>query len=375
MLFLTPSPCLRKAVGKGSDEMELKDLRKKIDEVDEKLLSALEERSELILEVAEQKKKSNSPVYDPVREQEIIEELSKKSVKFPKKHLRAVYTEIMSASRELEQPLKISFLGPEATFTNMAALKKFGSSSELVAMNSISDVFKAVEKDQADYGVVPIENSTEGTVTHTVDMFLYSDLQIVAEISLEINHNLISKYKLSEIKRVYSNPQALAQCREWLSKNLPKAELIEASSTAKAAELAQLYHSSAAIASELAAEKFKLNILAPAIEDSPHNTTRFLVIGKKAPPKAKRSKTSIVYSVPHKSGALFDSLEPINKNNLNMTKIESRPTKQKQWEYVFFIDFTGHVEDEEVKKAMDELKKRTAFLKILGSYPRELNGD
>lgn len=352
--------------------MAIEQLRKKVDLVDEKILSALNERSKIIKEIGLEKSKGGKAVYDPAREIQVIESVTAKNRGgFPNGSLKAIYSEIMSACRGLEQPLKVAFFGPETTFTHMAALKKFGSTTQLIAKDSIEEVFRAVESGNADYGVVPIENSTEGTVNHTLDRFLVSNLNIIAEVSLDVNHNLLSRYSLKEVKKVYSHPQALAQCRKWLSDNLPKAELIAVSSTAKAAEDATLYLESAAIASNLAAQKHGLKILAENIEDNSHNMTRFLVIGKIQPKKSAKNKTSVVFSTPHKAGALYNVLGVFNKFKLNLTKIESRPSRLKQWEYVFFIDFEGYVGDSNVKKAIGELKKKTSFLKILGSYPLE----
>ena len=352
--------------------MAIDAIRKKIDSLDEKLLELLNGRAALVREIAGEKKKSGVPVYIQSREQEILDRLTGKNKgPFPSDSLKSVYAEIFSASRKLETPLRVAFLGPETTFSHIAAIKRFGSSTEYMASDSIRDVFREVENGSANFGVVPVENSTEGTVNHTLDVMLHSDLQIVSEIYLDIHHNLLSKHPLGEIKKVYSIPQALAQCREWLNKNLPGAELIETSSTAKAAETVGVYLNSAAIASRLAAEKFGLKVVAENIEDYSQNVTRFLVIGKSNAQKAKKNKTSIVFSVPHKAGALFSALEPIAKNKVNMTKIESRPTRQKQWDYVFFIDIEGHVSDAKTRKTIGELEKRTMFLKILGSYPSE----
>jgi len=352
--------------------MALEKTRKKIDSLDGKLLAILNERARLVHKIAGEKKKGGIPVFVQSREQEILDGLAaKNNGPFPQDSLKSVFAEIFSASRKLERPLKVVFLGPETTFSHIASLKRFGSSTEYAAVDSIRDVFREVENGKADYGVVPVENSTEGTINHTLDVMLYSDLQIVSELYLDVHHNILSKHPLKEIKKVYSIPTALAQCREWLNKSLPGVELIETSSTAKAAETASVYLNSAAVASRLAAEKFGLNVVAENIEDYSQNTTRFLVVGKEASKKAKKNKTSIVFSVPHKAGALFAALEPVAKNKVNMTKIESRPTRQKQWDYVFFIDVEGHVSDAKTKKTISDLEKRTTFLKILGSYPSE----
>lgn len=354
--------------------MSLEKERKEIDKIDSKILNLLVKRVEKATNIGREKRKKGKAVYVPAREREIIENLLKKNKgRFPEESLRAIYSEIISTSRALEEPMKVTYLGPKTTFTHMAAIKRFGSQPKLVAKGSIKEVFDSVEKGDAKYGVVPIENSTEGTVNHTLDMFLDSDLNIVAEIVMDIRHYLLSKYKLEKIKKIYSHPQAIAQCRDWIIKNIPKAEITEVSSTAKAAETASLYIDSAAIASELAAKEFGLNIIARNIEDNPRNVTRFLVIGRAEPKKTGKDKTSIMFSVKHEAGALFKALKAFHDNNINMTKIESRPTKRKMWEVVFFIDFEGFVEDGKVQKALKELGEKCLFVKILGCYPEEVS--
>ena len=238
-------------------------------------------------------------------------------------------------------------------------------------VDSIAEVFAAVEKGDAAFGVAPIENSTEGTINHTLDMFMESNLNIAAEIYLDIHHNLLSNNRLIEVKKVYSHQQAFAQCRNWIAKNLPAAELIQVSSTTKGAESATLYHSSAAIASELAASKYSLKVIARNIEDLSNNTTRFLVIGKAEAKRTGKDKTSILFSVRHEASALFRALESFRKYSVNMTKIESRPTKMKTWEYVFFVDVQGFVGDKKIRKGLEHMAKHADFVKILGSYPEE----
>lgn len=354
--------------------MSLEKKRKEIDSVDEKILALLNDRAKLAKGISLEKGKKGAAVYVPERERAVLENIiSKNKGPLSNKALESIYRNIISECRALEASLKIAYLGPATTFTHMAAIKNFGASCEFVPLNSINDVFAEVEKGSADYGVVPIENSTEGTINHTLDTFMESDLNIVAEIMLDIRHNLLSKHKLSEIKKIYSRPSALAQCRGWISNNLPRAELIESSSTAKAAELASLYHSSAAIASELAAEEYGLGIVAKNIQDSAHNVTRFLVIGKTRPKQAAKNKTSIMFSVKNEPGTLFKALESFSKNGINMTKIESRPGRKKAWDVVFFIDFEGYIDDENIKKALEGIKESCLFVKILGSYPMEVS--
>ena len=350
--------------------MSLEKKRKKIDDLDEKIVELLGERLELAEEIGKEKKVLHKEVYDPVREEQIIENLAKKG-SFPKEGVDSIFREIFSVSRKAQNPVKVAYLGPETTFTHTAAMKQFGTQTEFEAKDSIKEVFSSVEKGDANYGVVPIENSLEGSVSRTYDRFLVSELNIVAEISLKIKHNLLSKHRLRDIKKIYTHPMALAQCREWISKNLPNTEILEVSSTAKGAESAGLYINSAGIGSELAAKKFDLQVIAENIQDKSQNFTRFLVIGKNKTKKSEHSKTSIVFSAKHEPGSLFTALEPLKTNKINMTKIESRPTRMRNWEYVFFVDFQGYIEDEKIEKALGEMKKNTSMLKILGSYPEK----
>jgi chorismate mutase/prephenate dehydratase len=275
----------------------------------------------------------------------------------------------MSSSLSLEKKLKIAFLGPVATFTHQAALKRFGSQVSYLSCSSISEVFIEVEKGNADYGVVPIENSIEGAVNHTLDMFMDSDLKICSQVILNISHNLLSTDPLTKVKKVYSNPMVFPQCRIWLQKNLPNAQLIEVPSTTRASQIAAKEKNSAAIASALAAKIYGLNIVARGIEDSPHNITRFFVIGKDEVPPTVKDKTSLMFSILDRVGALHEMLASFRKHGVNLSKIESRPSKRKAWDYYFFVDLVGHREEPKVKKALAELEDKCKFLKILGSYP------
>jgi chorismate mutase/prephenate dehydratase len=275
----------------------------------------------------------------------------------------------MSGALALEKNLKIAYMGPEASFSHLASLRKFGSQVDYVACGSIAEVFLEVERDSADYGVVPIENSIEGAVTHTLDMLVDSDLKICSQVMLDVSHNLLSNSSKNSIKKVYSNPQVFGQCRIWLQKNLPEADLIEVSSTTRAAQIASRERTSACIASLLAAKVYKLKVVEKDIEDSPHNVTRFFVIGKADTGITGNDKTSILFSIKDKVGALHDMLMPFKKNRINLTKIESRPSKRKVWDYYFFVDLAGHKDEPRVKKALLELESKCKFLKILGSYP------
>jgi chorismate mutase/prephenate dehydratase len=354
----TPSPALAK-------------LRQKIDRLDGEIVRLLNQRTELALSIGKLKHKKGTEVYSPDRESEIYANLEqyRDKLRLPVSALKAIYREIMSSSIALERPVKIAFLGPEATFTHLASLSKFGSSVEYVSCGTISEVFAEVEKKRADYGVVPIENTTEGAVTHTLDMFMDSDLKICSEIVFEISHNLMSNSALPYVRRIYSNPQVFGQCRVWLETHVPKAELIDTSTTTHAAKKAAQEDGAAAIASKLAANLYNLKLLAEGIEDSPHNRTRFLVIARQIPKPTGRDKTSILVSIKDRVGALSDLLEPIRSSGINMTKIESRPSKKRPWDYYFFIDMEGHIEDPGVKKTVAQIEDRVRFAKILGSYP------
>ena len=266
--------------------------------------------------------------------------------------------------------MQVAFLGPQATFTHMAAMLQFGLSAQLVPLKSIPAVFEEVERGRAHYGVVPVENSTEGVVNHTLDMFFDSELQMIAEIMLEISHNLLSKSgNLEQISKIVSHPQPLAQCRHWLETNMPDIPLFDVSSTAAAAQMAAEDDSVAAIAGHAAAVQYGLQVVKAKIEDNPHNFTRFLVIGKKSLEKSGKDKTSIMFSVKDEPGILYRMLEPFSKRQINLAKIESRPMKQKAWEYIFFLDLIGHIDDPEISDAIAELRSHCHFLKILGSYP------
>jgi chorismate mutase/prephenate dehydratase len=350
--------------------MSLKKLRSKIDKLDKNITELLNMRARVILGIAKIKQKSGKGIYSPDREREVLRKIAQANRgPLNNQALEAIYREIMSSGLSLEKSLKIAYLGPEASFTHLAALKRFGSQVEFVACDSISDVFLEVERGAADYGVVPIENSIEGAVTHTLDMFVDSDLKICAQIILDVSHNLLANCPKNMIRRIYSNPQVFGQCRIWLQENSPAAEKIEVSSTTRAAQIAAKEKNSACIASLLAAKVYKLKVIASEIEDSPHNITRFLVIGKTDVAQTAHDKTSVLFSIKDRVGALHDMLVPFKKRRINLTKIESRPSKKKAWDYYFFVDLQGHKNQQHVKKALQELETKCKFLKILGSYP------
>jgi len=350
--------------------MTLKKLRKQIDDLDKEIIQLLNQRAKITLDIVRLKRKQGKGLYSPDREREVLRRIiALNKGPLSPVALEAIYREVMSYGLSIDRPVRIAYLGPEATFTHLAALKRFGSQVEYIPCNSIPDVFLEVERDTADYGVVPIENSVEGAVSHTLDMLVDSDLKICAQVILDIAHNLLANCAKHQIKHLYSNPQVFGQCQIWLQKNLPLVEKIEVSSTTRAAQLAAKEKYGACIASLLAAKIYKLKVIARDIEDSPHNITRFLVIGRTDVPITGDDKTSIMFSIKDKVGALHDMLIPFRKYSINLTKIESRPSKKKAWDYYFFVDLQGHREDLSVKKALIELENKCRFLKILGSYP------
>jgi chorismate mutase / prephenate dehydratase len=355
------------------DSRPLQPFRQEIDKIDDEVVRLLNERARYVIEIGKLKKAADSEanLHTPAREAEILDRLCKSNPgPFPSDALRAVYREIMSGSLALEGPLKVAYLGPRATFTHLACIRKFGSSAQYLPLTSIKDVFNEVERGRADFGVVPIENSTEGVVNHTLDMFIDSNLQIYGEVLQEVSHHLLSKSdSLDGLKKIYSHPHAIAQCRQWLETNLPDVPVSEVHSTARAAEICTEDASAAAIASELAAQIYGLKVLKARIEDNINNYTRFLILSSKSPERTGKDKTSVMLSVKDKVGALYDLLRPFASHGANLTKIESRPSRRKAWEYIFFIDIEGHMEEDRVKRALAEIKPRCLFLKILGSYP------
>lgn len=346
------------------------DYRREIDALDGEIVRLLNARIRAAMGIGRLKQASDAPVYVPAREKQVFEKvMGLNGGPLSDAHLRAIYREIMSAAIAMELESSIAFLGPETTFSHQAALSKFGQSLRYLACETIEQVFEEVEKGRAQYGVVPIENSIEGGVTPTQDRLTRTPLKITAELYLPIHHCLIVQPGMEKPERIYSNPQALGQCRNWLTRTFPGAELLPTRSTAGASEKVRQDPKAAAIASRLAAEAFGLEILAENIQDISGNTTRFLVLGREFGPPSGEDKTSVFFGVRHKTGALFQSLEPLHRAGLNLTKIESRPSKQRAWEYTFFVDLEGHVEDPPVKAALDELADECLEFTILGSYP------
>ena len=356
-----------------SDKKQLHDLRKQIDELDSRLLELISERARLAKAIADVKgaQANGESYYRPEREAQILRKIIEQNQgPLTEEEMARLFREIMSACLALEQVLNIAYLGPEGTFTQTAAQKHFGHSVSTSAYASIDQVFRDVESGACHYGVVPVENSTEGIVNHTLDMLINSSLLICGEVELRIHHHLISKAKeLSDIKQIYSHQQSLAQCRSWLDTHLLQADRIAVNSNADAARMASQEQDAAAIAGNAAAENYQLNFLVNNIEDDPDNTTRFLVIGRQMTPPSGNDKTSLLFSAPNKPGALHQMLACFADNDVSMTRIESRPSRRGMWDYIFFVDVEGHAEDESVKRSLEQLKQCASMVKLLGSYP------
>jgi len=351
--------------------MNLDDWRSRINDLDNRILQLLNQRAEAVLQIGDLKRRQDAPVYAPDREAEILRRLwASSSGPLGREAIGAIWREILSASRALESTLTVSYLGPQATFTHQAALRQFGSSVKLHPAKTIVDVFDDVERQRAHYGVVPVENSTEGAVNVTLDRLIDSDAIICGELRLEITQNLLSlSTALDGIKKVLSHPQGLAQCRGWLAQHLPDVATEQTTSTSAAAETAATDATVAAIASDLAGELYGVPILRGGIEDNPHNSTRFLVIGRHPCGPTGHDKTSILFAMRNEPGTLYRILEPLARLGINLTKIESRPAKQRPWEYVIFVDVEGHRDTPPVSSVLREIGERTLFLKVLGSYP------
>ncbi|MBU3956548.1 prephenate dehydratase [bacterium] len=350
---------------------KIEQIRREIDKVDGELTRALLKRISLAGEVALYKRKRGEDIYRPEREEQILKKITANLTAENAAIAEEVMRTVISSCRNLQKTLSISYLGPKATFTHNAAVKIFGSFCDYMPAVSIGDVFSSVETGRADYGVVPIENSTEGMVNHTMDMFVNSSLKIINEEYLAISECLVASGKnKSKIKKLYSHPSVFGQCRNYISRNLPFAEQIEVSSTAEAVKLAAKWPTlGAAISSRFAAEIYGMNILDEHIEDLSQNYTRFLVMGKTIPSPSGKDKTSFLFSLKDRPGILHDALSPFKKRKINLSKIESRPSKKKAWEYFFFVDCEGHILQKKIQNVVSELSKFCDSLKILGSYP------
>lgn len=353
----------------------LADLRQQIDSLDEQLHTLINQRAKCAQQVAEVKldeEGAEAVFYRPEREAQVLRAVMERNQgPLSNEEIARLFREIMSACLALERPIKVAFLGPEGTFTQQAALKHFGQSAITKPMAAIDEVFREVEAGSVDYGVVPVENSTEGVISNTLDSFMDSGLQICGEVVLRIHQHLMvgDNTKADKISTVYSHPSSLAQCRKWLDANYPGVTRVAMSSNAEAAKKVKSEWHSAAIAGDMAAELYGLNRLAENIEDTPDNSTRFLIIGREEVPQSGNDKTSLMVSMRNQPGALHQILEPFNKHNIDMTRIESRPSRSGAWNYVFFIDFAGHISEERIAPVLKEIGDTAAELKVLGSYP------
>ncbi len=359
-----------------NDAIKLQEIRDRIDALDQHIQKLINERAVMAQEIARLKQDGGDAdsYYRPEREAEVLRKVAERNQgPLSGEEITRLFREIMSACLSLQQPMKVAYLGPEGTFTQAAALKHFGHSVQTHSSRSIDEVFRDVESRAAHFGVVPVENSTEGVVRHTLDMFINSPLRVCGEVELRIHHHLLSKAgNIADIKRVYAHQQALAQCSNWLATHLESAEHYFESSNAEAARRAATEEGAAAIAGATAAEHYGLQVLASNIEDEPDNTTRFLVIGHRAPLPSGHDKTSLLLSAPNRPGALHRLLDPLMHHGISMSRIESRPSRRGMWEYVFFIDIDGHAQDANVAEALKALNSEAAMLKVLGSYPKAI---
>jgi len=353
-------------------EEKVKALRQRMEVLDREMLQLLNERAEIVMQVGKEKSEGGMDSYDPQWEEEILRALVlENDGPFPKQAIVPVFREIISGCRSLETEITVAYLGPPATHTHLACFDYFGSSVQTQPKESIQEVFEAVEKRKANYGVVPVENSTEGSVNQTLDRLIGSEAMICGEVVIHVSHHLLSQSgRPEDIRRITSHPSALEQCRTWLRKNFPQVEVAETASTARAAEMATESPKTAAIASSLAAHLYGLKVVESQIEDYLNNYTRFLVIGLQTSPRTGRDKTSMLFSISHAPGSLYQALKPFSEKGINLTKIESRPMKGKPWEYIFFVDIEGHATDPRVREVMAELEQNALFLKLLGSYPQ-----
>lgn len=361
-------------VARGASE-ELDGLRAGIDAVDEKIVGLLDERARLVRRVGEIKSRDGLDTYVPARERRVLDRVADLgSGDFPERGLEAVFREIISTSIAMEAPLKVAYLGPESTFTHEAAQRAFGSSVSLVAGATVAEVFARVESGEAQHGVVPVENSMEGAVTHTLDELLASPLRVCGEVYLPIVQNLLSnETSPGEVRRILSHPMALAQAGAWLRRELPGVEVAEVESTGEAARRASEEAGVAAVGGALAAEAYGLNVLARGIQEARTNTTRFVVLGREWAGRTGKDKTSVVFSFRDRPGGLADALLAFSEEGINMTRIESRPSRREAWTYVFLVDFRGHPEDEKVKRAFAKLDERCTYVRTFGAYPEVHN--
>ena len=351
--------------------MSLEELRKKIDELDHQLVQLLNERARVVVEIGKLKNKTDKPVYSPDREKEVFARIAEANKgPLPDRCLVAIWRELMSGSFVLERPLRIGYLGPGGSFSHTAAMLKFGQSVEYESLADISSIFDEVSKGHCDLGLAPVENTMGGGVIETLDALIDSDVKVCAEVLMAIHHNLLGNCSLEEIEKIYSKPEVFAQCRNWLSATFKEAKTVPVASTARAAQLAADEPQAAAIGSSIAAELYGLQIVCENIEDIATNVTRFLVISREDAKPTGEDKTAILFSTAHKAGALADVLDVFKQYGINLTNIESRPSRKRQWEYYFFVDFLGHRTEKHIQEGMEESRKHCLQLSILGSFPR-----
>jgi len=351
--------------------MRLSDCRKEIDRIDRELVKLLNERIEVVLRIGELKNRTRAKIFVPSREQDVYARVrAANDGQISDKALESIWREIMSACLAAEKPIRVACLGPEGTFSHITAVEKFGTSVEYTTTRSIESVFKEVASHNADYGVVPVENSLQGNIPDTLDMFIEHRLNVCSETRLLIEHCLLAKCSLKRIKKVFSKPIAISQCRNWLAANLPNVELVDASSTTEAAKIAAHTAGAAAIAHRAAADRHGLRVLAESIQDRNDNVTRFFVIGHEMSMQPSgHDKTALMFSAKHKPGSLCDALVPFKRNGVNITKLQSRPFRQRPWEYYFFIEVDGHCEKQKVARALKALEPKCSYLQVLGSFP------
>jgi chorismate mutase/prephenate dehydratase len=346
-------------------------LREKIDKIDGQLVELLNERARVVIDIGKLKSQTGSPVYAPDREKEVLEKVTKHNKgPLPDKCLTAIWRELMSGSFVLERPLRVGYLGPGGSFSHTASILKFGQSADFEPLTDIHCIFDEVSKGHCDLGIVPIENTLGGGVVETLDALVDSDVKVCSEILMAVHQNLLANCNIDQIEKIYSKPEVFTQCHNWLAATFKEAKTISEPSTAKAAQKAAKEKNSAAIGSAIAAELYGLKIACESIEDNPNNVTRFFVVGREDARPTGEDKTAVMFSTAHKAGALVDVLEVFKKYDVNLTNIESRPSKKRQWEYYFFVDFLGHRSDENVQKALDEARKHCLQLSVLGSFPR-----
>jgi chorismate mutase/prephenate dehydratase len=351
--------------------MSLEELRKRIDDIDYQVVQLLNERARVVIEIGKLKNKTDRPVYSPEREKQVFAKIVEANKgPLPDKCLVAIWRELMSGSFVLEKPLRVGYLGPRGSFSHTAAMLKFGQSVEYEPLADIRSIFDEISKGHCDLGIVPIENSIGGGVIETLDSLIDSDVRICSEVLMAIHHNLLANCSLAEISKIYSKPEVFAQCRNWLSATFKDAQTIPVASTAKAAQLAAEEPAAAAIGSKVAAELYALKIVCENIEDVTSNITRFLVVGREDAKPTGEDKTAIFFSTAHKAGALAGVLDVFKQYSINLTNIQSRPSKKRQWEYYFFVDFVGHRADKQVQEALEQARKHCLQLSILGSFPR-----